>query len=230
MFELDHVVYFTEKNPKEIAQEVTIEGIHPVEGGQHIQWGTCNALLYTESSYIEWLAVENEEIAKSSTQPLTKQLLYDLKAGEGYNSLCLRTVDIESKNRYFNKLGYRTSGVIPAERRTTNGKLIKWKMLFIDQKIDHALPYPFFIEWDQPLEKRYEELKIDGTIQQTNGKLQIKRCIFYVKDVEQKVTQWSRLLSLPAKANSLKLPNTTFEFHYHEGEKERLHTIEIVKI
>ncbi len=230
MFELDHVVYFTKKKPKEIAQEVTIEGISPVEGGQHLQWGTYNALLYTLNSYIEWLAVENEEIAEGTTQPLAKQLLYDLEDGEGYKSLCLRTDDIESKNRYFNKLGYRTSGVLPSERRTPDGKLIKWKLLFIHQKIDDSLPYPFFIEWEQPLEKRYELLRDNGTIQQANEKLTIERCIFYVKDVEQKVTQWSRLLSLPAKGNTLKLANTTFEFQHLEGDKERLHTIEIVKI
>lgn len=230
MFELDHVVYFTKKHPQQIANDMTIEKIHPVVGGQHLQWGTYNALLYTKNSYIEWLAVEKPDIAKSTIQPLVKQLLYDIEDGEGYKSLCLRSDNLENKNLYFKKLGYRTSGVLPAERKTEDGKILKWKMLFIDQKIDDSLPYPFFIEWEQPLEERYAMLREDGTIQKENEDLQIERCIFGVKDVAKKLTQWSRLLSLPIKENTLKLANTTFVFTQLQEGNERLQTIEIGKV
>ncbi|HWI49306.1 MAG TPA: VOC family protein [Rummeliibacillus sp.] len=230
MFELDHVVYFTTKSPAQIAQEVTIEGIHPVIGGQHIQWGTYNALLYTKNSYIEWLAVENADVAKATSQPLVKQLLYDIDDGEGFYSLCLRSDDLKRKNLYFRKLGYRTSGVLPAERKTADGKVIRWNMLFIEQKLDESLPYPFFIEWEQPLQERYDMLKADDTIRKANEELQIERCIFNVKDVNRKLTQWSRLLSLPVKGNTLKLANTTFVFQQLQEGKERLQTIDIVKV
>ncbi|MGG0655222.1 VOC family protein [Rummeliibacillus pycnus] len=230
MFELDHVVYFTTKSPAQIAQQVIIEGIHPVIGGQHLQWGTYNALLYTKNSYIEWLAVENEDVAKVTNQPLVKQLLYDIDDGDGFYSLCLRSDDLKRKNLYFKKLGYRTSGILPAERKTADGKVIRWKMLFIEQKLDDSLPYPFFIEWEQPLDERYDMLKADGTIQQVNEEIQIERCIFRVKDVERKLIQWSRLLSLPAKGNTLKLANATFEFQQLQEGKERLQTIDIVKV
>lgn len=230
MFELDHVVYFTTKSPAQIAHEVMIEGTRPVVGGQHLQWGTYNAVLYTKTSYIEWLSVENEEIAKGTHQPLVKQYLYDINDGDGFYSLCLRTEDLKRKDLYFRKLGYRTSGILPAERKTADGKVIKWKMLFIQQKLDESLPYPFFIEWEQPLDERYDMLKADGTIHQANEELQIKRCIFYVKDVERKLTQWSRLLSLPTKGNTLKLANTSFEFQQLQQGKERLRTVDIVKI
>lgn len=229
MFELDHVVNFTKKKPTEIAAQQLIAGIHPVVGGQHIHWGTYNALFYTQTSYIEWLAVENEDIAEKSDHPLIKQLLFDRKDREGFASICLRSTDLEKMDRYFQKMGYKTSGVLPSERMTVSGEIRRWKMLFINQKIDNGLPYPFFIEWEQDIEQRLEKLREDGTLKEENEELTIKKCVFHVHDVEKKLTQWSRLLSLSTKNNTLKLGNTVFEFIQSDDEKERLKDIEIVK-
>ena len=230
MFELDHVVYFTKKKPIDIVNEITIEGIHPVIGGQHLQWGTYNAVFYTKNSYIEWLAVENLDIAKTTTQPLVQQLLYDIDDGEGYKALCLRSENLEKIDRYIRKLGYRTTGILPSERKTADGQIIKWKMLFIKHQLGDSLPYPFFIEWEQSLEERQKMLKDDGTIQKDNEELRIEKCIFNVKDVQQKLTQWSRLLSLPTIGNTLRLKNTIFVFEKLQEGKERLQTIDIVKV
>ena len=230
MFELDHVVYFTKKAPIDIARDVAIEGIHPVVGGRHLQWGTFNAVFYTKDSYIEWLAVENLDIAKKNSQPLVQQLLYDIDDGEGYKALCLRSENLEESNRYFQKLGYRTTGIIPAERKTADGQTIRWKMLFIKHQLGDSLPYPFFIEWEHSFEERQKMLKADGTIQKDNEELRIERCIFNVKDVQQKLIQWSRLLSLPITGNTLRLKNTIFAFQKLQEGKERLHTIDIGKV
>lgn len=229
MFELDHVVNFTKKSPTEIVQQQLIEGIPPVVGGQHLQWGTYNALFYTQSSYIEWLSIEKEEIAKKSNHPLINQLLFDITDREGFSSICLRSTDLEKMNRYFQKMGYKTSGVIPSERTTITGEVRRWKMLFINQKNDNSLPYPFFIEWEQEKEERLKALREDGTLMPENEALAIKKCIFHVHDAKKKITHWSRLLSLPAKGNSLKLSNTLFEFIESDDEKERLQNIEIVQ-
>lgn len=229
MFELDHVVYFTKKSPEEVAANELISGIHPVVGGQHLQWGTHNALFYTKSSYIEWLSVENETKAKESRHPLIEQLLFDVDGREGFASICLRSENLEKMDRYFKKMGYKTSGVLPSERKTASGEIRRWKMLFIDQKVGNALPYPFFIEWEQGMEERLETLREDGTLKPDNEELAIKKCIFHVHDVEQKLTQWARLLSLPTKDHTLRLDNAIFEFVESADEKERLHTIEVVK-
>ncbi|GEK33135.1 VOC family protein [Kurthia sibirica] len=229
MFELDHVVYFTKKSPSTIAQEEIIEGIHPVVGGQHLKWGTHNALLYTKSSYIEWLSIEDASRAQETSHPLIKQLLFDLEDHEGFSSLCLRSDNLDKMNRYFIKMGYKTSGVLPSERMTTSGEVIRWKMLFINQKTDNSLPYPFFIEWQQAAEERFERLRSEGALTPENESLTIKRCIFHVHDVEKKLTQWSRLLSLPTKGNVLKLSNTLFEFVESTDDKERLTFVDIVK-
>lgn len=229
MFELDHVVYFTEKNPNEIIQEEAYYGIKPVIGGQHLHWGTYNALFYTKSSYIEWLAIEDIKIAENSDHPLIQQLLFDLKEREGFSSLCLRSTDLEKMDRYFKKLGYKTSGILPSERKTQSGEIRRWKMLFIHQKIDNSLPYPFFIEWEQNDEERFEALRLEAALTEANEELIIQRCIFHVHEAEKKLTQWSRLLSLPVSGNTLKLTNTVFEFVESADEKERLQRIDVAK-
>lgn len=229
MFELDHVVYFTKSSPKEITQQSPYYGLKPVIGGQHVNWGTHNALFYTKSSYIEWLAVENMQIAQQSAHPLVQQLLIDLQEKEGFATLCLRSDNLEKMDRYFKKMGYKTSGVLPAERKTTSGEIRRWKMLFIQQKIDSSLPYPFFIEWEQDDEQRFQALREDGTLTEANEELTIERCIFHVHNVEKKLTQWSRLLSLPVNNNQLKLGNTLFEFVQTDEERERLQMVDVVK-
>lgn len=229
MFELDHVVYFTKKSPTEIVQEEAYYGIKPVIGGQHLHWGTNNALFYTKSSYVEWLAIENLKTAQSSNHPLIQQLIYDLKEKEGFATLCLRSKDLEKINSYFKQLGYKTSEVLPAERKTASGEIRRWKMLFIQQKIDNSLPYPFFIQWEQDDEERFQTLRNENVLREENEELTIQRCVFHVKDVEKKLTQWSRLLSLPVSGNQLKLANTTFEFLQSTDEKERLQDVEVVK-
>lgn len=229
MFELDHVVNFTKKSPTTIANEMTISDLHPVVGGQHLQWGTHNALFYTQSSYIEWLAVEDLQQASNSEHPLIRQLLYDIEYKEGFASVCLRSTDLAKMDRYFQKMGYKTSGVLDSERKTASGEIRRWKMLFINQTINNSLPYPFFIEWEQETEERLQALRADGTLKEANEDLVIEKCVFHVHDVEQKLTHWARLLSLPIKDNTLKLGNTIFEFVKSDEERERLQHVDVVK-
>ena len=83
MIKLDHVVYFTEKSPDEVVNEQSKMGWHAVIGGSHEKWGTHNALMYVENAYIEWLSVENKNIAENSNHQLVNLLLRDVSDGEG---------------------------------------------------------------------------------------------------------------------------------------------------
>ena len=161
---LDHVVYFTNIAPKEIVAEQQASGNHAVVGGRHEKWGTHNALLYTKNAYIEWLSVEKREVAQQVEHPLTKLLLYDLQQGAGWGTICLSVDGIEKFKEEVENKGFRTSGVLDAERRTADGQLRKWKMLFVDQPVSNELPYPFFIEWEDPEETRFAKLREEGTI------------------------------------------------------------------
>lgn len=220
---LDHVVYFTNTEPMKIVAEQQTIGRHVVVGGRHEQWGTHNALLYTKNAYIEWLSVEKMEIAKQVDHPLTKLLMHDLEQGAGWGTVCLSVDDIEKFNEEVENKGFHTSGVLDAERRTADGQLRKWKMLFVDQPVSNELPYPFFIEWEEPEEIRFAKLREDGTFTLDNEQLEITECVFSVEDPLRETAEWAILLSQKVgNADDIALPNVVLKFVAHDGGKDRL--------
>lgn len=225
---LDHVVYFTKKVPKQIVAEQQKLGRHAVVGGHHEKWGTQNALLYTRNAYVEWLSVERMDIAKQAGHPLTDLLLYDLESGEGWGTICISVKDIESFNREIKNKGFRTSGVFNAQRKTPDGQLCKWKMLFAEQPELNKLPLPFFIQWEEAEEVRLAKLRKDGVILPANEKLEITECIFNVDDALNEISKWANLLSQKINASgNIVLPNVMLKFIKNKGGKERLSDVVI---
>jgi len=220
---LDHVVYFTNKEPVKIVGEQQTGGRHAVVGGRHEKWGTHNALLYTKNAYIEWLSVEKMEIAQQVDHPLTKLLLHDLEQGDGWGTVCLSVDGIEKYNEEVENKGFRTSGVLDAERRTADGQLRKWKMLFVNQPVSNELPYPFFIEWEELEETRFAKLREEGTFSLDNEQLEIKECVFSVEDPLRATAEWAILLSQKVgNTDDIVLPNVVLKFVAHDGDKDRL--------
>lgn len=227
---LDHVVYFTKKTPTTIVKEQRKLGWHTVIGGGHEKWGTYNALMYVNNAYVEWLAIENEELAHKAENPLVKLYLHDIKDHEGWGTICCSVDGIESFEQQLMEKGYQTSGVFQAERKTTEGDIRKWKMLFIEQEPSKALPYPFFIEWETSEEIRWEQLRKNGTILPSNERLEITDCLFYVKNAKETADEWARLLNDVVVENTgINLQNCRIKFIENDQQevKERLADVSI---
>lgn len=223
---LDHVVYFTSKSPGEIIEEQKRNGKHAVVGGRHEKWGTHNALMYMANAYVEWLAVERPDVAEQVDHPLTRLLLHDISVGDGWGTICLSVDDIEQFNEDIINKGFATSGVLDAERRTESGVLRKWKMLFVDQPVTNELPYPFFIEWEEPENDRFTQLREDGTLIEANEKLEIQECVFSVEDPLRDTGEWAVLLSQKVgDSNDISLENVRLRFIQQEAGKDRLRDV-----
>lgn len=220
---LDHAVYFTHKTPEEIVTEQSLLGYHVVVGGRHEKWGTRNALKYVKNAYIEYLSVEYMEIAKEVDHPLTQLLLHDLATKEGWGTICLSVENIEAFKENIENKGFETSGVLAAERRTEDGELRKWKMLFVDQPLSSELPYPFFIEWDEPEEVRFSNLRKDGTLIEESKEIEVKECIFHVEDSLLTTAEWAILLSRKVgDSDQIELDNVVLRFVQKETALDRL--------
>jgi len=210
---LDHIVYFTARSPESVVAEQQKSGRHAVIGGSHERWGTQNALLYTNNAYIEWLSVEDVKVAMESNHQLTRLLLHDLKQGDGWGTICLSVDDIADFEMYINQKGFDTSGVIKALRKTPDGGVKRWKMLFINQEISDQLPFPFFIEWEETDKVRFDRLRKEGTILPSNELLKVKKCIFNTDDPDKTASQWSLLLGKEKySTNSIILSNILLKF------------------
>ncbi|MDN4606402.1 VOC family protein [Sporosarcina highlanderae] len=230
MMKLDHVVYFTSKSPNEVVQEQKEKGNHAVIGGRHEKWGTHNALMYVKNAYVEWLSVEKPELAREVDHPLTRLLLHDVTDGDGWGTICLSVTNIEQFNDDIKNKGFATSGVLDAERLTESGVLRKWKMLFVDQPVTAELPYPFFIEWEEPEDVRFAQLRKDGTLIEENDAKEIQECIFGVEDPLRDTGEWAVLLSQKVgDSNDISLENVRLRFIQQEGGKDRLSDVVIGK-
>lgn len=195
--ELDHIVHFLNRNPDEAITALEQYGLKAVRGGSHRTWGTCNSLLYFGLTYIEYLAIENPEIASGCDNPLVRQLLMNSGQFEGFGQICFRIQDIyHLKESLLNK-GFFTSDIIEGEREREDGITIRWKMLFI--LTESSLPYPFFIQWEQNDAKRLEELSEKGFLSQEQEKRTIKSISIVVKDPEKTAIDWSSLFTVPIK-------------------------------
>jgi hypothetical protein len=177
---------------------------------------------------VEWLSVERMDIAKQAGHPLTDLLLYDLKAGEGWGAICISVKDIESFNGEIRNKGFRTSGVFNAQRKTPDGQLRKWKMLFAEQPELNKLPLPFFIQWEEAEEVRFAKLRKEGVILPANEKSEITECIFNVDNPLNEISKWANLLSQKISASgNIVLPNVVLKFIKNKGGKERLSEVVI---
>lgn len=214
----DHVIHIIEETPEQAVNFWRQQNLHAVIGGRHEKWGTRNALMCGKDSYIEWLALENREIAESADHPLTQLLLHN---GPGFGTICFRVDSIGELENRLTGLGFQTSGILDGSRQTADGRLIEWKMLFVDVEPSDRLPYPFFIEWNESDEERYVGLRAAGAITTANENSEIERCIFGVEDVEQTSREWKKLLG-----GSLQLPNCLIEFRKQAGNKERLEEVQ----
>lgn len=213
-----------------MAEDWIEKGIHAVVGGQHTQWGTYNALLYTKTSYIEWLAPEHEEVAKNANHPLINLMLHDLKTmGAGFSTICIRTTTIDDLNKQLEGQGIKTSGILHSERKTTSGLVRKWKMLFVKEEISDALPFPFFIEWEESDEDRLRLLQEDGTIENSNLELSLTACEFHVRNSREVMNKWKSYFQLTEQdEQTLLLENTQLKFIQSKNvATERLASIEI---
>lgn len=122
-------------------------------GGKHEQWGTFNYLTYFQNeAYLEWLFVENNEIAEQSDNPLIHHLLDQEK--DGPFQLALHTNHMDDYIKHFRKHLIPFKGPFEGSRKVSESFTLKWRMLFpMGEKGEY---YPFLIEWDDPYAKRTE--------------------------------------------------------------------------
>lgn len=231
---LDHIVHFIQQHPKVAVEVWKKHGYHAVMGGRHEKWGTYNSLLYVGEAYIEYLAIENINIAAQSDNPLIIQFVNDFTSGEGLGQICFRTSNIHELKEQLEKKGCQTYPIFNGSRKRQDGSMIKWKMLFI--KDSSSLPNPFFIEWQQEDSVRMKELKELGYLDDRLGKHSIHSIKVAVNDCEAAAKDWERLFHFTLNGiyidehSSMKkaiLKAESFEIHFCQplNEESFIHNI-----
>lgn len=189
---LDHIVHFIKAEPAAAAAKWRDHGYKAITGGSHENWGTYNSLLYIGQSYLEFLSIEKEPVAVSTDNPLIKQLTEEIRSGEGIGQLCFRTNNIEELQGELTEKGFETLPIFDGSRRRANGSILSWKMLFI--KENPGYKYPFFIDWGKEDDKRLEELKQQGFIDEKLADKKIEAVYIASKYCEKSAAAWQKIM------------------------------------
>ncbi|WP_042357181.1 VOC family protein [Bacillus rubiinfantis] len=231
MLAFDHLVFLKNK-PEEAITPLKDSGIHAVNGGRHQNWGTYNSLTYFGLSYIEFLGVENQAVAEQQRENRLVVETVDklLREGmEGPAKIAIRTDRIQELAEQLEHAGFTVYGPLPGERTRADGQVIKWSLLFPESN-QTELSLPFFIQWEKSDEERLAEFKEQGLVgAQTTGSPQFAHVGFAVRDLEETVGLWEKLLNLPiseefvddelqARCKTIKLPGTELVFCSPLGE------------
>ena len=183
MYKLDHIVHFV-SSPEHAMEQLTQQGLHVVEGGQHEQWGTRNALCYFDSTYIELIGIyDHEKFREASRVPFSLHETYVKNYYEdGLTRVALSTTTIEEDAKKFQQMGFKVIGPEHFSRTRPDGSVVSWQLLYLGSD-DLQLNLPFFIQWDQPEQQRVQDLKLLGTIQNhPAGPIKIEEVSFVVSN------------------------------------------------
>lgn len=202
MLAIDHIV-IASRNPEQEAQAyVEKHGIIALEGGRHEEWGTYNYLAYFQNkSYIEWIGVFDEELARKSDNPLIRQTVNFLdEEKSGIINYALRTSKLDEYIAYFEANNIEYAGPFPGSRKKVDGSMLTWRMLFPKGE----KPFPFLIEWGTGVNRPAD----DSTI---NPKDIISL------EVPHQVETYRHLFGLKAEANKIALENGEILFTDNYG-------------
>ena len=195
----DHTVHYV--NDLEQALRVFRDnGLAAAYGGSHKLWGTHNALSYFGLNYIEFLAVENRELAAGLDTPnlVVKDAVKLLPEHEGFSRVAIRTGNIDATASLLQQQGLDLSPIMEGKRLNTQGQWIEWRMLTISGDYQ-GLVYPFVIEWKGNDTTRLEELTAAGiVVPHPAGELTVRRAVFSVPDPAATAAHWGELFGLPA--------------------------------
>ena len=138
MLYLDHIMYADPDLENSMAEIASITGIVPLDGGVHPGNGTRNALLgLSNSSYLEIIGPDK----KQNLENTLGELLVS-KNTRGIRAWAVAVSDLASVAHVAQELGFRVRDRKEMSRKTPEGSLLEWELLFLEDAV-----LPFFIDW-----------------------------------------------------------------------------------
>lgn len=140
---IDHIVYTAPTLQEGIARVEQQLGVRPVEGGQHPQWGTCNALLALgDEIYLEVIArdpslpMPTQGIPKAFTSARQPRLA----------TWAAKSRDLDKLQVIAERSRIKLGKVIAGSRTRADGERLCWQLTDPFETILHGV-VPFFIDW-----------------------------------------------------------------------------------
>lgn len=222
----DHTVHYV-NDLSLVIKKMNEYGLRAFNGGSHTQWGTNNVLSYFDLCYLEFLAVEDEDVARQIADPneVIRDAVRLLPNQEILSRPALRTDNIEAVVTSLRANKLTVSPIMPGKRIDAQGNLIEWKMATIAGDYQ-GLAYPFVIEWKGTDDERRTRLTESGIIKpHPVGDVTVEQAIFEVSDPSAVAEHWESLFGFELVERSsdratLKISDKHFVFK--KGELNQL--------
>ncbi|WP_410513516.1 VOC family protein [Paenibacillus sp. BR2-3] len=225
----DHTVHYVNDFDKAI-RSFQENGLIAFQGGSHKLWGTYNALSYFGLTYIEFLGIEDRELASQvgTSNLVVHDALQSLPEREVFSRVSLRTNDIEQTADWLTTQGLTVSPILDGKRLNTHGQWIEWRMMTIEGDYQ-GLVYPFVIQWKETDAERLDNLIGSGIVKpHPAGNVEIRLAVFSVSDPAAVAAHWQKLFGLFAAASrsadksSVELGIGDKTFVFQQGDAQRL--------
>jgi hypothetical protein len=235
--QLDHTVHYVNdlEQPKALFQK---HGINVFHGGSHKLWGTHNALAYFGLTYLEFISVENRDVAENPPEPnlIAQSALTYLPENEALTRIAIRTENLDAASESLRESGLDVSPIKEGKRTDSEGKLIEWRMLTIDGGFQGLL-YPFFIEWKDAGPDRLAALQKKGLTTHPAGEIALQKAVFEAANPEDAADHWHDLFGME-KISPVELKlggktllfqkgsaGTLIELHFHTDNPDLAGTV-----
>jgi len=139
---LDHVVLAVADLDAAAERLLAEHGLASVPGGRHPAWGTGNRIVPLGETYIELLAVVDEDVA--DTNPVGSFLRRFVQGGDRWFAVSLSDDDLDATAA---RLGL---DVVTGRRERPDGLIVRWRSCGFEDDPERVARLPFFLEWDVP--------------------------------------------------------------------------------
>jgi hypothetical protein len=137
--EIDHVVIGVADLDAAAAELAHRHGITALPGGTHPLWGTANRIVPLGASYLELVAVVDDDVAAGSAFGSWVRDMASRRAGWGF---AVRTHDMAATAA---RLGLDP---VPGTRTRPDGVVLTWQLAGVPADVD-SRTQPFFISWGE---------------------------------------------------------------------------------
>ncbi len=187
---IDHIMICVPDLERGMAQYRKM-GFNVHAGGSHPGKGTHNAIALNKADYLELLAI-NDPAEQQAAASWGKDLPAYIKAGGGIRFVILQSDDLDADVAAMRGRGVDVGDALEGSRKTPGGAVNRWKAAYLGPK--NPLPL-FFIQHLTPMEERRKQAPDPG--EHPNGVLHIERAYIVVKNLEESVALYGKVLGIP---------------------------------
>ncbi|HLW47202.1 MAG TPA: VOC family protein [bacterium] len=143
----DHVLVAVRDLAEAARRFETAYGLRALQGGRHPGVGTANMIVPLGSSYLELIAVVNEDEAERSAT--TRRITRATEDGRTFATWAVRTDNLDALRRHLRASGLELAPLVAGARERPDGVTLRWRTQLLVPPGDASV-LPFVIEWQVP--------------------------------------------------------------------------------